>query len=86
MAKHYPQTLWDAIRAYWENSNASYAEAAKAVSKGENIPSTPVIFKRKKKKIGKKKGNGEGNNKVMGVMVMKMRYLLSKPLMILTKV
>ena len=49
MAKHYPQTLWDAIRAYWENSDAGYAEAAKAVSKGENIPSTPVIFKRAKK-------------------------------------
>ena len=85
MAKHYPQTLWDAIRAYWENSNASYAEAAKAVSKGENIPSTPVILKEQKRKLAKK-GNGEGNNKVMGVMVMKMRYLLSKPLMILTKV
>lgn len=66
MAKHYPQTLWDAIRAYWENSDAGYAEAAKAVSKGENIPSTPVIFKRAKKENWQKKGNGEGNNKVMG--------------------
>ena len=66
MAKHYPQTLWDAIRAYWENSNAGYAEAAKAVSKGESIPSTPVIFKRAKKENWQKKGNGEGNNKVMG--------------------
>ena len=56
MAKHYPQTLWDAIRAYWENSDAGYAEAAKAVSKGENIPSTPVILKeQKKRKLAKKK-------------------------------
>ena len=38
---------------------------------------TPVIFKNKKKKIGKK-GNGEGNNKGNGVIVMKMRYLLEQ--------
>lgn len=46
MAKHYPQTLWDAIRAYWENTNASYLDAAKAVAKGEDIPSKQVIQKK----------------------------------------
>ena len=66
MAKHYPQTLWDAIRAYWENSNASFLEAAKAVCKGEDIPSKPVIFKRAQKENWQKKGNakvtvGNGN-------------------------
>jgi len=48
MAKHYPQTLWDAIRAYWENSNASYLDAAKAVSKGEEHPNKSVISSRAK--------------------------------------
>ena len=43
------------LGAYWENSDAGYAEAAKAVSKGENIPSTPVIFKEQKRKLAKKK-------------------------------
>ena len=55
----YPQTLWDAIRAYWENTNASYLEAAKAVCKGEDIPSKPVIYKRAQRENWKKKGNGE---------------------------
>jgi len=65
MAKHYPQTLWDAIRAYWENTNAGYEAAAKAVCKGESVPSTPVIFKRAKKEKWQKKGNEKvigGNN------------------------
>lgn len=46
MAKHYPQPLWDAIRAYWENSNASFSAAAIAVSKGEDVPSKQVIQKK----------------------------------------
>lgn len=44
MAKHYPQILWDAIRAYWENNpNASYLDAANAVAKGEDIPNKSAI-------------------------------------------
>mgnify|MGYP000458669173 CR=1 FL=1 len=71
MAKAYPQTLWDAIRAYWENNpSASYADAANAVSKGEDVPSKPVIFRRAKAEgwqkraipNAKERGNDEGGN------------------------
>jgi hypothetical protein len=48
MAKHYPQTLWDAIRAYWENSNASFLDAAKAVAKGEDSPNKSAISSKAK--------------------------------------
>lgn len=70
MAKHYPQTLWDAIRAYWENTNASFLDAAKAVCKGEDIPSKPVIFKRAQKENWQKKCNakvtvGNGENEAL---------------------
>lgn len=70
MAKHYPQTLWDAIRAYWENSNASFLDAAKAVAKGEDIPSKPVIYKRAQRENWQKKGNdkvtdGNGGNEAL---------------------
>jgi len=65
MAKHYPQTLWDAIRAYWENSNASFLDSAKAVAKGEDIPSKQVIQKKairenwqKKQTVGGDGGDG----------------------------
>jgi hypothetical protein len=61
MAKHYPQTLWDAIRAYWENSNASFLEAAKAVCKGEDYPDKSVIFRRAQKENWCKKSNGNDN-------------------------
>lgn len=61
MAKHYPQTLWDAIRAYWENSNASFLEAAKAVCKGEDYPDKSVIFRRAQKENWCKKSNGNNN-------------------------
>lgn len=61
MAKHYPQTLWDAIRAYWENSNAGYLEAAQKVSKGECYPSKTVIFNRAKKEGWQKKENAKEN-------------------------
>jgi hypothetical protein len=64
MAKHYPQTLWDAIRAYWENSNASFLEAAKAVCKGEDYPDKSVIFRRAQKENWCKKSNGNDNNNV----------------------
>jgi len=64
MAKHYPQTLWDAIRAYWENSNASYLDAAKAVCKGEDYPDKSVIFRRAQKENWCKKSNGNDNNNV----------------------
>ena len=57
----YPQTLWDAIRAYWENTNAGYAEAAKAVSKGEDIPAKQVIQKRAVKENWQKKSDGKGD-------------------------
>lgn len=65
MTKTYPQTLWDAIKAYWENTDAGYTEAALHVCKGEDIPSRPVIWKRAKKEKWEKKGNKEvtgGNN------------------------
>lgn len=70
MAKHYPQTLWDAIRAYWENTNASFLDAAKAVAKGEDIPSKPVIYKRAQRENWQKKGNdkvtdGNGGNEAL---------------------
>lgn len=65
MAKPYPQTLWDAIRAYWENTNAGYEAAAKAVAKGEDIPSKQVIQKKairenwqKKQTVGGDGGDG----------------------------
>ena len=61
MAKHYPQTLWDAIRAYWENSNASFLDAAKAVCKGEDYPDKSVIFRRAQKENWCKKSNGNNN-------------------------
>lgn len=54
----YPQTLWDAIRAYWENTNAGYEAAAKAVSKGEDIPAKQVIQKRAVKEGWQKKYDG----------------------------
>lgn len=57
----YSQTLWDAIRAYWENSNASYLDAAKAVCKGEDYPDKSVIFRRAQKENWCKKSNGDSN-------------------------
>lgn len=60
MAKHYPQTLWDAIRAYWENNpNASYLDAAKAVSKGEEHPNKSVISSKAKSQGWTKKSNSD---------------------------
>lgn len=66
MAKHYPQTLWDAIRAYWENSNASYAAAAEAVCKGGDCPAKQVIQKRAVKENWQKKGDGKGDDSLKG--------------------
>lgn len=58
MAKHYPQTLWDAIRAYWENNpNASYLDAANAVAKGEACPKKAVISSRANSQGWVKKNN-----------------------------
>jgi len=52
----YPQTLWDAIRAYWENNpNASYNDAAKSI--GEDAPSKAAIAKRAVDECWSKKTN-----------------------------
>lgn len=52
----YPQTLWDAIRAYWENNpNASYNNAAKSI--GEDAPSKAAIAKRAVDECWSKKTN-----------------------------
>lgn len=60
MAKHYPQTLWDAIRAYWENNpNASYLDAANAVAKGEEHPNKSVISSKAKSQGWIKKSNSD---------------------------
>lgn len=71
MAKHYPQTLWDAIRAYWENSNASYAAAAEAVGKGGDTPNKSAISSRAKLEGWKRKnkisdGQSDANAKSDG--------------------
>ena len=59
MAKHYPQTLWDAIRAYWENTNAGYEAAAKAVAKGEDSPNKSAISSKAKIQGWVKKYNSD---------------------------
>ena len=48
MAKHYPKELWEAIRAYWENTNASFLEAANAVARGEDSPNKSAISSKAK--------------------------------------
>jgi len=58
MAKHYPQALWDAIRAYWENNfSASYLDAANAVARGEDSPNKSAISSKAKSQGWVKKYN-----------------------------
>lgn len=67
MAKHYSHSLWDAIRGYWENTNASYLEAAKAVANGGEHPNKSIISTRSKAEGWIKKDNLNVHLKTDGI-------------------